>query len=369
MRLAQYGSSDHPQVLGNATNELAGNTETWRINDNGGRLFEGGIQARSDNNVDVLGVSVDLRYQWIINEQGNRQGNEQGNERIAIAARKHTEAMRLAPMNTPSSLYLDPFPVNGGGGNTNGRSHAVRAAYYSAGFILQRVLADKLDIDPSEVEIADLAPRTLEDTSRVGEIVLADELPNGSGFVRALHENLNAWLPDALGSATTIPFMNAMYAAAHQGACKDSCYHCLRVYRNMNYHSLLDWRLGVGLLRILHDPQYRCGADGNFNAGIEMSDWIASAEAQANAFQGNFPGVAIDHVLLDDQPIPMLQTPNTNYLIIHPFWNFDDPGDETWLSRLIRNARDQSNGKELSWVDHFNLHRRIGWCYANILNA
>jgi hypothetical protein len=47
----------------------------------------------------------------------------------------------------------------------------------------------------------------------------------------------------------------------------------------------------------------------------------------------------------------------------------ESPGEGTWLQEVVREATVKANGATLSWVDTFNLHRRIGWCYANILSA
>ena len=62
----------------------------------------------------------------------------------------------------------------------------------SAAYLLQRVLADDRDVSPEEIEIAAITEIKLEDHSErsVGIIVLADELPNGSGFVEYLQTNI-----------------------------------------------------------------------------------------------------------------------------------------------------------------------------------
>jgi DEAD/DEAH box helicase domain-containing protein len=58
----------------------------------------------------------------------------------------------------------------------------------------------------------------------------------------------------------------------------------LKVYRNMNYHSLLDWRLGVAMMRVMSDSTFVCGTDGNFNQFIELRDWLAFATELRNSF-------------------------------------------------------------------------------------
>jgi hypothetical protein len=357
----------------NYVNELVRDAQTWRVNDNGERLFRGRMCTIRSSTPRT--AQSDLSHQWIwedaqgMDADGYAFSIRQPDliESIAIAAQKHTELVKLTLSTTPAGLTLDPFPSDPVQ-PANARSHAIRAAYYSAAFLLQRILADELDVDPSEIEVADLTPRDLPDHTRVADIILADELPNGSGFVRELHTRLQALLPKALDSGDPVKFMKAVFAYAHRASCLDSCYDCLRVYRNMNYHGLLDWRLGLSLLRLMQESAHRAGSDGMFTAP-ELEDWSDLANAQAERIAGNFQGVEHESIVVGGITVPVLRTPRRHFLIIHPFWNVESPGEGTWLQEVVREATVKANGATLSWVDTFNLHRRIGWCYANILSA
>ncbi|HPF91040.1 MAG TPA: DUF1998 domain-containing protein [Flavobacteriales bacterium] len=357
----------------NFVNELVRDAQTWRVNDNGERLFRG--RMCTIRNRTPLTAQSDLSHQWIWEDVREMDADgyafsirqPKPMESIAIAAQKHTELVKLAPSTTPAGLTLDPFPTPDTGQPGNARSHAIRAAYYSAAFLLQRILADELDVDPSEIEVADLAPRDLPDHTRVADIILADELPNGSGFVRELHTRLRDLLPKALNSQDPVNFMKAVFADAHRESCLDSCYDCLRVYRNMNYHGLLDWRLGVSMLRLMQEPDHRAGADGSFIAP-ELEDWSVLVNAQAEQIAGNFQGIERSTITLGNIQVPVLRTPLRHFLIVHPFWNIDQPGEGTWLGEVVRLAELDANGRGLAWVDSFNLHRRVGWCYANFLS-
>ncbi|WP_232279886.1 hypothetical protein, partial [Sphingobacterium spiritivorum] len=55
----------------------------------------------------------------------------------------------------------------------------------------------------------------------------------------------------------------------------------------MNYHSLLDWRLGLSLLRVMSDSNFVCGADGNFNF-VELQDWLSFATELRDSFFASF---------------------------------------------------------------------------------
>ena len=286
-------------------------------------------------------------------------------EEIAIAAQKHTEVLRIAPGSVSPGLYLDPFPTEGASNEQVARSHGIRAAYYSAAFLFQRILADRLDVDPQEIEVADIAQRTVGN-SKVGEIVLADELANGSGFVRVMHDRLKEWLPDAIADNGGIKYMTRILDAAHRADCKDSCYHCLRVYRNMNYHGLLDWRLGTSMLRVLADKDHVVGTDGNFDKP-ELEGWAEFGADIADRLRVNLK-VPMETILMPNGVnVPLLRGREKRYLVIHPFWDIHAPGEDTWLANLVAKAQEIAGDDGVSFIDTFNLHRRMGWCYANIL--
>ncbi|EEI89487.1 hypothetical protein HMPREF0765_4918, partial [Sphingobacterium spiritivorum ATCC 33300] len=82
-------------------------------------------------------------------------------------------------------------------------------------------------------------------------------------------------------------YLGKIHSQIHQTKCDDACYDCLKVYRNMNYHSLLDWRLGLSMLRVMNDSTFVCGADGNFNF-VELQDWLAFAKELRNGFAQSF---------------------------------------------------------------------------------
>jgi hypothetical protein len=70
------------------------------------------------------------------------------------------------------------------------------------------------------------------------DLLLIDPVLGGSGLLRRLAEHLPAVAKAAL-----------QHLDGHE--CPDSCYRCLRTYRNQRHHRLLDWRLAVSFLRAL----------------------------------------------------------------------------------------------------------------------
>jgi DEAD/DEAH box helicase domain-containing protein len=99
------------------------------------------------------------------------------------------------------------------------QSNGVRSGYYSAAFLLQRILADKLDVDPTEIEIADISMKKIEDGRRIAEIILTDELPNGSGFVRYLYNNLANILLESINPSNLNSYLGKIHSDNHQRKC------------------------------------------------------------------------------------------------------------------------------------------------------
>ena len=264
------------------------------------------------------------------------------------------------------------------------QSLGVRAGFYSSAFLLQRVLADTLDVDPTEIEIADITKREIDDIVKknVAEIILTDELPNGSGFVRKLYEEFESMLDEALQPKSIDTYIKRIHSEEHEGRCYDACYDCLKVYRNMNWHSLLDWRLGLGILRIFKDKNYKSGADGLFNE-IEIKNWLTFATTLRDQFVESFfvkEGHPKEDYIIEFNGLPAIKHGAIKHgrrkiiLIVHPFWKLENPEEDAWYTDRISEAHDYIQGKggsiedDFECLDTFNLQRRIGWCFEKIMN-
>ncbi|GAJ22807.1 unnamed protein product, partial [marine sediment metagenome] len=157
---------------------LSEDGRVWRINDNAGRLFEGVIlQTPPPPPQDDARGIVSLPNQWIDTRFIDNVSMD--SDRIALAAGKTTEVLRISPVSVPTGLTINP----------DYSDCAIKSAIISASFLLQRMLADKLDIDPEEIEVASIAVRIIAGKKRVADIILSDRLPNGAGFVRWAYDN------------------------------------------------------------------------------------------------------------------------------------------------------------------------------------
>jgi DEAD/DEAH box helicase domain-containing protein len=357
---------------------------TWRINTNSDRFFVG----RLYNTVNVFpygqNQSHRLREQWLLNDLSGPNLMEHGyqmnaypvnnsiEETIALASSKKTEIVRISPSTVPFSLNLNMVSAEYDPAFQIAQSYGIRAGYYSAAFLLQRIIADKLDVDPTEIEIVDISRKPMADGSGrfVAEIILADELPNGSGFVRHLFDSFQAILETAVnpGSGEENLYMHGIHDPGHASDCKDACYECLKVYRNMSYHSLLDWRLALSLIRLLQDGSYSCGSDGEFGFP-ELIDWKVEAMEMLSKFARSF-GM---NSPVDIEGLPIIRYGLNGIdviALVHPFWNVSNLNyNENWLMKIMTRLRDEtsSRGGTLSIMDTFNMHRRPGWCYEKLL--
>lgn len=372
---------------GNAKLIISDKDVTWRVNTNGDRFYKGKYYNVRNFNP-LLRKSFSFEKQWIMdgletpvhiqNDFSYIPTNTEDEQSLALATYKKTEMFKLYPTSVPAELKLDMFSLG------KRQSLGVRSGFYSAAFLLQRILADRLDIDPTEIEIADITKCTIQDAGiekDVAQIILTDELANGSGFVRKLYEDFEPIIQDILQPANPGSYIGKIQSENHQEKCKDACYDCLKIYRNMNWHSLLDWRLGLGVLRLFYDRNYKAGADGDFITHFELHSWLEFATALRDSFIESFSTFGNTAAGKEEYKCSFNGLPAIKYgkrkrkviLIVHPFWNIEKQTGDAWYNKCFEEARDYISAHEgdpdtdLETLDTFNLHRRVGWCYEQIM--
>jgi len=373
---------DHNQIVGNAYLTISDKDVTWRVNTNSDRYFTGKLYNTNNRFPFNPVIGFWFNDQWLLNDLAvNSNGNGYSifiqpdaagvDEKIALASNKKTEIFRIAPANVPLELDLNMFSRETDLPHIKAQSNGVRSGYYSAAFLLQRILADKLDVDPTEIEIADISMKALDDGTgrRSAEIILTDELPNGSGFVRYLYNNFQSILTETMNPHDPNNYLGKIHSHSHHERCKDACYDCLKVYRNMNYHSLLDWKLGLAMMRVLSDSSFVCGTDGNFAYYLELSDWLKFTNEMRNSFAQSFGFTHLAEI--NGLPIIRFGRNQENVImIVHPFWDLRNIREANWLAEIkaeIDEYTANRNGN-VSIIDTFNLHRRPGWCYEKLVS-
>lgn len=319
----------------------------FRINTRRGLLFSGSLGRASLTN----GINA-FDHQWI--DDRYQAGGDLGvqfrptgqPDRFAIASPKTTDVLRVRPTDIPAGLCLDPlFPTIQGA--------AVKAAYYSSAFILRALAADRLDIDPEEIDISNLRAVPSDTGGFIGEIVLSDHLANGAGFTRWIADN---WQSLVLEATTTLPrpgsVIENLIRESHTENCDSSCYDCLRQYRNMNYHGLLDWRLGLAVLRTLGNSGSQCGLDRDLSAP-ELQGWPRLARVLRDSFC-----LAFQCTPRDFGELPGCVVGAKQVIFIHPLWDTLQP---TGLMAEAFAAADQAS--DVRALDTFNVLRRPSKAY------
>ena len=326
---------------GNTTLSMTAQGRVFRVNDRRGEGFRGRIG--------TTGGKHALEHQWIDERyQDDRRIDfkPQGPvEEIALVAPKTTDVLRVRPSELPSGLRLAPTSIDS----------AARGALYSAAFLLREAISDLIDIEPDEIELANVVQSQVEG-QRMGELVLSDHLPNGAGFVRWARDNWYRLLQSLTSPLASDSFGGEILAHKHREHCATAGYDCLYNYRNMPYHGLLDWRLGISVLRILESDSYRCGLDGDFSAP-ELDNWDVQADRLAHQFASVF-----DLQRESFGPLQGFYISNRPVVVAHPLWAQAGPEVQGLLKTAVMTA-----GPTVLKIDTFNLQRRQTWCYQRLL--
>jgi hypothetical protein len=314
----------------------------YRINDRRGALYRGQLGTTARRGQTLQHQWIDERFQSL---DGITFTADAPLEGVALAAPKTTDVLRIRPASVPEGLTLDPLASRGG----------VKAAFYSAAFILRSLAAELLDTDPDEFDVSNVRQVELDDGEKVGEIVLSDHLANGAGFV--------AWLElhwqDILARATSTSepprtFIGELTSPRHRATCDSSGYDCLRQYRNMSYHGLLDWRLGLSLIRCLASDTFAAGLDGDFGVP-DLDGWLPFAAERRDAFCATFQCNPREF-----GPLPGFDIGGMQVLVVHPLWDTYRP------HAMLAEARASASPGAPKHLDTFNLLRRESWCYQSL---
>ena len=134
----------------------------------------------------------------------------------------------------------------------------------------------------------------------------------------------------------------------HKYECKSSCAKCLRTYQNQGYHHVLDWRLGMDLIKLMLDPNYDMGQNIPTPYGdlFDIFDEVGVKVQNANSAlrieydrrnkclktAGNWGG-------------PLATTAADKFeMIVHPLWKHDARVDQN-IFQLLRGVYTPKPGR------------------------
>lgn len=273
-------------------------------------------------------------------------------ETIRLMSRKKTDSLYVRMEHVPAGLAFDRV------GSREPHATSVRAAAISATQLLVQRAALELDVGPEEFE-------ALEPRLRDGRPLLqvADYLVNGAGFCRRLaaveeERPMIARLIESLVHDRGDRLVRPFFEDDHPQACARSCYRCLQRYNNRSWHGLLDWRLGLGFLRALIEPDWRAGLDGRWAEYPELADWPRLAAEAAEEVRRLDPD---NRTVERHGPLglPVLFRPHRGgheaFVLVHPFWRLDEASVSSGpLAATLRSVR----ANQVCFVDTFDVVRR-----------
>lgn len=338
------------------------------------------------------GRETKFRSQWIEEERVKEvrdtcknlypQDKDEEPHKLALASRRITDTVFLSPHRTPDGLVLGTEAANEF--DVAGQKVAIRSAYLSAAFILRSAMASRLDIDSDELRISEL--QTVEDSLglNVNQIVISDVLENGAGFARQIAEvgieELFEELEAAIDGTTLKPWMKPIQELtekSHRESCKSSGYCCLHEYKNQPFHPILDWQLGLTLLRVIANPDFSCGL-----AKVECNDPLVGSFFRAlgqeiDAFcKGRKMEGVVHRQDVGELPgfVMKRRSKDIQVLGVHPLWDLATHRKHGLTANQIDSVVSDAQAEidtdlfEVKFVDLFNLTRRPNWARKKILN-
>ena len=302
-----------------------GNAQVFEVNDNRGRQFPfvpaaDGQGLTSDDDADTHGSA----------------------QQCALAAVKSTDVLvaGIDPAALPANYSVYPS------------STSRRGAWYSLGFLLRGAAARMLQVAVDELQVG-LRTIKAPDGDVACQIFMSDSLDNGAGYSSYLGkpEVFEALLESAGDWAAELE--------EHTNAgdpCDAACYRCLKDYRNMAYHGLLDWRLAADMLSLMKD--------GTFEPTRLWKD--LSRQAVAGFCEG-FEGFEY----IEAAGVPVALGSHRAVVAAHPLAETSSAHLPESLAEAVVTLEDEhgagaADGVGVAIADYFDLVRRPGHVYSQL---
>ncbi len=267
---------------------------------------QGLVHQINDNNGKLYTLGKRPSEVWVSKEAYNPDScphDIRGEEDYAFVLSKTTGVLALGIENIPKNMNLSIL-------NDNENGLAIKAAFYSWAYLLRRSIATYLDIDEGELNVGLFTSAK----TKLPEVFFVEKLENGAGYCNYLSGRDT---PDVPYDAFIRPLLpegriyKLLTSSEHQKECLSSCYDCIQDYSNQSLHHLLDWRLGLDLVRL----------SDNSKTIIDLSIgyWSSMIESTfknilyRHGFRSLRPKKGFYEIIAPDGGIRY---------IIHPFWDF-----------------------------------------------
>ncbi|WKT81068.1 DEAD/DEAH box helicase [Thermosynechococcus sp. PP45] len=307
------------------------------INDNGGR---GGF-----NFQDALVFNERKSGAYVVADAIEESSPVTGSGqkyRIALLARRKSDILLVSIARWSEGVFADPMTVEG------------RAAWYSFAFWLRIAASAYLDVDPLELQAGF---RTLaQDGKVVGQAFLCDSLENGAGYCNFLanpHQFEKVMAQSDPNNSLSIAY-RWLNSQGHGRNCDTSCNDCLRDYRNLAYHGLLDWRLALDMARLVRDSSVTIDLASNW--GNVPNPWQSLVTgAISTTFQHLGYGSPTQFANLTGF-VKNQRNNSVIRIIRHPLWNDQHP---EWIE-AVADARTRYPNYQIEHANPLIALRRPG---------
>lgn len=307
------------------------------INDNGGK---GGFDFQ---NASVFGKPKPGAYVVADAIEGSdRVTGSEKKYKIALLARRRTDILLVNIAHWSEGIFADPMTVEG------------RSAWYSFAFWLRIAASAYLDVDLEELQAGF---RTLAQDGRVvGEGFICDSLENGAGYCNFLanpHQFEEVMRQSDIDNDRSIA-CRWLNPQVHGRNCDTSCNDCLRDYRNLAYHGLLDWRLALDMARLVRDSSVTIDLTSNW--GNFPNPWQSLV---VGAISSTFQRLGYDGPIQFANLTGFVKNQRTRReirIIRHPLWNDRHP---QWIEAEA-NARKKYPKHEIKQANPLIALRRPG---------
>ena len=312
--------------------------------------------------------SLFIENQWLW-----RPKDESPSSIVRLYAPKLTDSLFISCQNIPFGIALS---------HSNRQSikfQHIRTALISASFLLINQFSKHLDIEPTEFE--HLEPRfyftTVDGDEKTFPVLqIVDRHANGAGYCENIKKDssgisIGLQIFEELTNIPTVAtkFPNFLeQLIEHRDSCNTSCYKCIRRYGNRSHHELLDWRLGLAVLELFYNKDFKCGLDGDFSHP-SITDWQKRLTQKLKEVNGRLAALGINSVVHEVDTsknvfIPYLQVGDDIYWFNHPLWNGETMGmtSEYPIHKMYDDLSDEYtiiSGAETP-INSFTLFRSSG---------
>lgn len=192
------------------------------------------------------------------------------------------------------------------------QSQEIQGAFLSWGTLIRKCAAVYLDIETNELSVNYfLRGKDDKETEIRPAIYLIENLENGAGYTNHLgsmddKEKYKAFIRPLLKGGDVY---EKLVSDSHKNKCDCSCYDCLRDYYNQQFHSILNWRLGLDLAHISDDEKYIPLYTREY--------WKDVIDTCLRGYKDENPAAQVK----EENDIIYVETDEKKFSLVHPLWS------------------------------------------------